>query len=76
MLEGRYWRIFSVLKNDRPQGNGIVPGVGYISSSSIIDYTLRVDLTSDAREIDRTVRMVQAIDAEYVSAINKGRQTS
>lgn len=76
VAETRYWRIFNVLKNDRIITGELSPRIGNISSSSIIDYALRVDRISDAREIDRTVRMVQAIDAEYVAVINKGLKRS
>ena len=44
-------------------------------STSIIDYMIRVDNTRDAPEIDRAVRMVQAIDGEYVAVVNKGPKT-
>lgn len=47
--------------------------IGHISAIAIIDYALRVERLSDRSEIDRTVRMVQAIDAEYVAIENKGR---
>ena len=63
--------MFNLLKSDRPVGIGLSGSVGFIPATSIIDYAIRVERLTDAREIDRTIRMVHVIDVEYVTLQNK-----
>lgn len=52
-----------MLQADRPMGFGL----GYISATSVINYMTKVECEADAREIDRAIRFVHAIDIEYVA---------
>ena len=55
-----------MLKDDRPDNP--LGGMGHIPSGPVINYLIHVEREAEAREIDRAVRFVRAIDDEFVKA--------
>lgn len=47
--------------------------MGYIPSGAIITYAERVLREGDPRELDRIIRMVRAIDREFVAIHSKSK---
>lgn len=75
IYEARYWRVFEMVQADRPQSMDIEGRVrvGLIPSTSIINYLINVDRETSSSEIDRAIRMIHAIDIEFVALCNKGQ---
>jgi hypothetical protein len=56
--------VFKALEGDHPVGFAL----GFIPASAITDWMLNVEGERDRVELARAVRMVRAIDAEFLAA--------